>query len=268
LEGGALVSTVLAAIDGSPTSRAVLEVAREVARLLDARVDAIHVEEGEGRPGVEITSGETPLRILQGDPSSVLIAEASRESVVGIVVGSCREVGGPVPAGHVSLDVIGNVPKPVVVVPPATRPGYELHTVLVPVLGRPAEALETVVPLAENPDLHVVVLRALDELSIPAFEDQPHYDMQTWAEEFLARWVPGAAADTAVEVRIGPPEELVVAVAQEVCADVVAIGRWRDVPTVEAPLVLAALEHSPVPVVLLPLARLSPEPRRTASPRR
>lgn len=255
------MSTVLAAIDGSPISRAVLDVAAEVARVLDARVDAVHVvEEGDGPSEIEISNGETPLRVLHGDPSSVLIAEASAAGVAGIVVGACREVGGPTPAGHVSLDVIGSVPKPVVVVPPSTPEDYQLHTVLVPVVGRPARALEDVVLLAENPQLHVVVLRALDELSIPSFEDQPHYDMQTWAEEFLARWVPGAAADTAVEVRIGQPEELVVAVAQEVCADIVAIGRRRDVPTVRAPLVLAALERSRVPVVLLPLARRTHEP--------
>jgi hypothetical protein len=249
------VSTVLAAIDGSPVSGAVLGVAREVARVLDARVDAVYVEEGDGPPEVEILSGETALRVLLGDPSGVLVAEASADAVVGIVVGACREVGGPIPAGHVSLDVIGNVPKPVIVVPPSTRVDYTLHTVLVPVLGRPAEALEDVVLLAENPQLHVIVLRALDELSIPAFEDQAHYDMQTWAEEFLARWVPGAAADTTVEVRIGPPDELVVAVAEEMCADVIAIGRRRDIPAIKAPLVLAALERSTVPVVLLPVAR-------------
>ena len=247
------MSTVLAAIDGSPISEAVLEVAREVARVLGARLDAVHVvEEGEGPPA-ELAE-RAPLRLLHGDPSSVLVTEASAEGVAAIVVGACGEVGGPTPTGHVSLDVIGSVPKPVVVVPPGTREGYELHTVLVPVLGRPAEALEDVVVLAENPELHVVILRALDELSIPSFEDQAHYDTQAWADEFLARWVPGAAADTAMEVRIGEPEELVVAVAQEVCADIVAIGRRRDVPTARAPLVLTALEHSPVPVVLLPLA--------------
>lgn len=251
------MSTVLAAIDGSPVSQAVLAVAREVADALDARVDAVYVEEGDSPPDVGVAAGESPLRVLGGDPSSVLIAEASREGVVGIVVGACREVGGAVPAGHVSLDVIGNVPKPVVVVPPSTPPDYRLRTVLVPVVGRPAEALEEVIVLAEHPDLHVVVLRALDELSIPAFEDQPHYDVQAWADEFLARWVPGAGADTAVEVRIGPPEEVVIAVAEEVCADILAIGRRRTVPTVESPLVLAALRHSTVPVVLLPIARRS-----------
>jgi hypothetical protein len=197
--------------------------------------------------------------VLRGDPSSVLIGEASAEGVAAIVVGSCREIGATAPAGHVSLDVIGNVPKPVVVVPPSTPEPYALHTVLVPVVGRPAEALEDVVLVAENPELHVVILRALDELSIPSFEDQPHYDMQAWADEFLARWVPGAAADTAMEVRIGAPEELVVAVAHEVCADVVAIGRRRDLPASSSRLVLSALEHSPVPVVLLPIARLSKE---------
>jgi len=252
------VSTVLAAIDGSPTSRAVLDVAKEVARVLGAVVDAVHVVEGDTRPSeVEILGAEIPLRLLTGDVSSVLIAEASAGDVAAIVVGSCRPVGGPTRAGHVSLDVIGNVRRPVVVVPPTTRPDYELHTVLVPVLRKPASELEEVVSLAENPQLHVVILRLLDELSIPAFEDQPYYDVQAWADEFLARWVPGAASDTAVEVRIGPPEDLVIDVAQEVSADIVAIGRRRDLPAAEAPFVVAALEHSPVPVVLLPLARRS-----------
>jgi hypothetical protein len=256
LEGDTALSTVLAGIDGSPTSRAVLDVANEVARVLDADVDAVHVVEGDAHPSeVEIMAAEGPLRLLHGEVSSVLIAEASAGSVAAIVVGACRAVGGATPAGHVSLDVIGNVRKPVVVVPPMIRPGYELHTVLVPVLGKPARALEEVVRLAENPELHVVILRLLDELSIPAFEDQPYYDVQAWAEEFLARWVPGAASDTAVEVRIGDPQDLVVSVTHEVCADLVAIGRRRDVPATAAPIVLAALARSPVPVVLLPLAR-------------
>jgi len=254
------VSTVLAAIDGSPISRAVLEVAKEIARVLDAQVDAVHVLEAEvDVPEVEISGGETPLRLLRGDVSSVLIAEASAENVAAVVVGACREVGEPTTAGHVSLDVIGNVRRPVVVVPPATRSDYELRTVLVPIAGRPASALEEVVRLAENPQLHVVILRVLDESSIPSFEDQPHYDVETWADEFLARWVPGAAIDTAVEVRIGAPEDMVVAVANEMDADILAIGRRRGVPAAEAPLVLAALERSHVPIVLLPLARRSRE---------
>ncbi len=253
------MSTVLTAIDGSPISAAVLEVAREIARVLDAQVDAVHVLEGEDLPDVEISGGETPLRLLRGDPSSVLIDEASTENVAAVVIGACREAGRPAPAGHVSLDVIGAVRKPVVVVPPMTAPDYELHTVLVPVQGRPAHALEDVVRLAENPQLHVVVLRLLDETTIPSFEDQGHYDVEAWADEFLARWVPGAGSDTAMEVRIGEPEELVVSVAHEVCADLVALGRRRDRPATEAPLVLTALERGQVPIVLFPLARRSPD---------
>lgn len=251
------MSTVLAAIDGSPISRAVLDVAKEVARVLDAVVDAVHVVEGDTRPAeVEVLGGETPLRLLHGEVSGVLVAEASAGGVVAIVVGSCQAVGAPT-LGHVSLDVIGDVAKPVVVVPPMTPRDYALHTVLVPVQGKPASALEDVVRLAENPELHVVILRLLDELSIPAFEDQPYYDVEAWADEFLARWVPGAGSDTAVEVRIGDPEELVISVTHEVCADLVAIGRRRGVQTAAAPVVLAALDRSPVPVVLLPLARRS-----------
>jgi nucleotide-binding universal stress UspA family protein len=246
---------VLAGIDGSPTSRAVLDVADEVARLLDAAVDVVHVVEADAPPAeVEVLSGEHQLRLLSGDVSEALVTEAATESVSAVVIGSCGTVDAPTP-GHISLDIIGNVPKPVVVVPPRTPADYELHTVLVPILGKPGGALEDVIRLAENPDLHVVILRLLDELSIPAFEDQPHYDVEAWAEEFLARWVPGAGSDTVMEVRIGDPEELVVAVADEVSADAVVIARRRGVPTAASPVVLTALRRSPVPVVLLPLTR-------------
>lgn len=258
------MTTVLAAIDGSPISRTVLDVANEVARVLGADVDAVHVVERDAEPPeVEIWDAETPLRLLHGEAANVLVEEASADSVAAIVLGSCREVGGPTPAGHVSLDVIGNVRKPVVVVPPATASDYELHTVLVPVFGKPARALEEVVRLTENPQLHVIILRLLDESSIPAFEDKPHYDVEVWADEFLARWVPGAASDTAIEVRIGEPEDLVISVAQEVSADLVAIGRLRSVPAARAPVVLAALARSPVPVVLLPLAQRSSDTAST-----
>ncbi len=246
--------TVLAGIDGSPTSRAVLDVAKEVARVLDADLDVLHVvEEGAHPVEVEILGAETPLRLLTGEASSVLVAEAAAEHVAAIVVGSCGAVRAPAP-GHVSLDVIGKVRKPVVVVPPSTDVDFRMHTVLVPVLGKPVGGLEDVVRLAENPDLHVVILHLLDELSIPAFEDQPYYDVQAWAEEFLARWVPGAGSDTTVEVRIGNPADLVVTVANEVVADALVIARRRDVPTAALPFVLAALERSPVPVVFLPVA--------------
>jgi Universal stress protein family len=252
------VSTVLAGIDASATSPAVLAVAKEVGRVLDAQVDAVYVaEEDVDVSEVEVLGGEAQLRLLRGDAASVLITEASAESVVAIVLGAPRVVGGPGQAGHVSLDVIESVGKPVVIVPPTTVHDYTLRTVLVPVLRKPTSVLEDVVRLAENPQLHVVILRLLDEVSIPAFEDQPHYDVETWAEEFLARWVPGAASDTRVEVRIGPPEELVINVAQEVYADLVAIGRRRDLPAAGSPVVVAALERSPVPVVFLPLVRPS-----------
>lgn len=249
------MSTVLAGIDGSPTSSAVLSVAQEIARVLDASLDVVHVVEGGAEPPeVEIVSDTaTPLRLLHGDVSSTLIEEASSERIAAVVIGSSGAAA-PTPAGHVSLEVIGNVRKPVIVVPPSTSPDYRLRTVLVPVYGKPARALEEVVRLAENPQLHVVILRVLDETTIPAFEDQSYYDVEAWADEFLARWVPGAAQDTAMEVRIGEPHELVISVAQEVCADLVAIGRVRSVPATDVPVVSAALERSPVPVVFFPLA--------------
>ena len=45
------MSTVLAAIDGSPISRSVLDVAREVSRVLDARLDPLRDALGDAASG-------------------------------------------------------------------------------------------------------------------------------------------------------------------------------------------------------------------------
>jgi hypothetical protein len=114
------VSTVLTGIDGSPISSAVLMVAKEIARVLDAQVDAVHVLEDEADvPEIEVSGGETQLRLLRGQASEVLIREASRRTSRGRRRLLSRD-GRPAVAGHVSLDVIGGVRKPLIVVPPTT----------------------------------------------------------------------------------------------------------------------------------------------------
>ncbi len=85
--------------------------------------------------------------------------------------------------------------------------GVQLRTVLVPVEGRPADALENEMQVAHDARLDLVFLHVHDEWSIPSFEDQPHCDMEAWAEEFLARWVPGARREAVMEVRVGVPGE-------------------------------------------------------------
>lgn len=249
------MTTVLAPIDGTTAARGVLVVAREVARVLDADIDAVHViEEGAWADAqAEARRAGVAVRALEGPVAARLVSEASDAAIGAVVVGLGRTVGGSLPAGHVALEVIRRAHAMVVVVPPATSSEYELRTVLVPVPGRPADALQNVIRIADDARLDVVILHVHDERSIPSFEDQPYYDAEAWAEEFLARWVPGARREAVMEVRVGAPEEEIMGVARERGADMIAMGWSQDLSPGRATIVRTVLERSPVPVALVPL---------------
>jgi nucleotide-binding universal stress UspA family protein len=256
------MTIVMAALNGTPVSRVVLAVAAEVARVLDAEVEAVHVvEDGQDRPGIaadaamEAAAKGIPVRMLDGLVEAMLVERASSDEIRAMVMGLRRSLGGSRPAGHVALGVIARVRKPVVVVPPVTTLGFRLRKVLVPVQGRPADALEDTMAIAESAQLETVILHVRDEWSVPSFEDQPHYDVETWAEEFLARWVPGARAGTAIELRVGTPEEQILDVARDIGADMIAMGWSQDLSPGRATVVRWALEHTPIPLALMPLAR-------------
>ncbi len=249
------MTTVLAPINGTATTRGVLVVAREVARVLDADIDAVHViEEGAwANAEAEARRAGVAVRALEGPVTATLASEASDAAVGAVVVGLGRIVDGSRLAGHVALEVIRRAHVMVVAVPPATSSEYELRTVLVPVPGRPADALQNVIRIADDARLDVVILHVHDERSIPSFEDQPHYDVEVWAEEFLARWVPGARREPLMEVRVGVPDEEIMAVAREHGADMIAMGWSQEFSPERAMIVRAVLERSPVPVALVPL---------------
>jgi hypothetical protein len=248
------MSRVLAAIDGTAASPVVLAVATEVGRLLSADVDAVHVVESAAIDAeVRVEGAEVKLRLLEGAVAPVLVSEASAPEVDAVVVGLRRLIGAPYTAGHVALDVIDHSDTIVVAVPPAVPLSYRLRTVLVPVQPRPAEALRRVVRLAQGAHLDLVILHVHDETSIPAFEDQSHYDTEVWADEFLARWVPGARYGSVVEVRVGTPVEVIIGATRDRHADMLALGWDRDRSHGRASVVRAALARSAVPVALLPV---------------
>jgi hypothetical protein len=255
---------VLAAVDGTRASVGVLRVAKEVGRVLGAGVDAVHVADGGAVDDAEmlVLDAGLTVRRLDGPVASALVSEAGRDDVEVVVVGLRRTIGTSRPVGHVALQVIDLTEAIVVAVPAITPVGYELRKVLVPIQGRPAAALQRVVAVARDADLDLVVLHVHDESSIPAFEDRPHYDVETWANEFLARWVPGANHDTVMEVRVGAVEEEIVRVCRECRADMIAMGWDRQLPEGRMKAVQSALERSPVPVALLPVRVPAAAPSR------
>lgn len=253
------MKNVMAAINGTPGGRVVLAVAEEVARVLDVGVEAVHVvEEGEG-PSISAEAASAAasrailVRMLEGEVEPALVERASSHDVRAVVMGLRRTLAGSRPAGHVALGVIVNVRKPVIVVPPITPSTFRLRKVLVPVQGRPADALEDVTAIAKSAELETVFLHIHDEWSVPSFEDQPHYDVESWSQEFLARWVPGARGGATMELRVGAPQEQILEVAREVDADMIALGWAQDLSPGRATVVRWALEHTPVPLALMPI---------------
>jgi nucleotide-binding universal stress UspA family protein len=268
------MTNVMAAINGTPVGRVVLAVAEEVARVLGADVEAVHVvEEGKEAPDIpagtaaEVAARRIPVRMLGGAVEPALIERASSEDVRAVVMGLRRTLAGARPAGHVALGVIVRTRKPVIVVPPITTSMFRLRKVLVPVRGRPADGLEDVMSLTSSADLETVFLHIHDEWSVPSFEDQPHYDLETWAQEFLARWVPGARPEATMELRVGAAEEQILEVAQDVGADMIAIGWTQNLSPGRATVVRWALEHTSVPLALMPLAQPVMPGSRTATQR-
>jgi nucleotide-binding universal stress UspA family protein len=255
------MTNVMAAINGTPVGRAVLAVAEEVARVLDVSVEAVHVVDKGAGPNISApataaaASRSILVRMLDGDVEPALVEQARSPDVRAVVMGLRRTVAGSRPAGHVALGVMVSVLKPVIVVPPTTPATFRLRKVLVPVQGRPADALEDVMTIAKSAELEMVFLHIHDEWSMPSFEDQPHYDVESWSREFLARWVPGAGGGTTMELRIGAPEEQILEVARDVGADMIALGWAQDLSPGRATVVRWALEHTPIPLALMPLAR-------------
>src|ERR1019366_9958493 len=103
-------------------------MARAVADALVASVEVIHVIEGDDESAHPLTlAAGPPVRHLSGDPVELLPLVAAEEDVVALVIGARAHSGGRRPAGHVAVILAGLTDKPVVVVPPGSRPPEHLH---------------------------------------------------------------------------------------------------------------------------------------------
>jgi nucleotide-binding universal stress UspA family protein len=251
------MTTVIAAIDNSAAARPVLSAALEVARVLGAEVEAIHVPEAGGSTAEDAarTAGIV-FRTVSGPVASGIVDAAEGSAVEAVVLGSRASVGGPRPAGHIALEVAARIRKPVVIVPPETSPDYRLHRVLVPMPGDPASSatLERAIGLAEGAKIEVIILHVHDMDSLPSFEDQAQHETAAWAQEFVARWAPIVDPDQVrMEVRVGAPSEEIVEAVHELEADLVVLGWAQDLTGGRAAVVRAVLGRAPVPVALVPV---------------
>jgi nucleotide-binding universal stress UspA family protein len=250
------VKKVIAALDNSLAAGTVLATAGSLARLFGAGVEALHVrEDGAALARREAEAVGLPLRVVEGTTVDALVAEGRAEEVVALVLGARRLPLGGRPVGTTALEVITSLLKPVVVVPPdAVRPGA-LDRVLVPLEGTISTSLapKGIIELAGDARLDVVVLHVHDAESLPAFTDQPQHQAEAWGREFLARYCPWGLERVTLELRVGRRAEQILGVAEELQADVIALGWSQELAAGRAPVVREVLERARIPVFLVPV---------------
>lgn len=250
------MTTVIAAIDNSAAARPVLAAAAHLADLVHAHVEALHVREDGDRTAVAAArQAGVALRELV-DPAVETLIDAGRgQDVAALALGARGTLLGRQPAGHVALEIITSVSKPLLVVPPNARVSEAFRRVLVPLDGTraTAEALRETLELATTGRLEVVLLHVHTAESLPLFGDHAQHEADAWRTEFAARHYPGGAPGVSVEVRVGPPAALVLDVAAEAEVDLIALGWRQNLSEGRAAVVREVLAASPVPVLLVPV---------------
>lgn len=255
------MSRVVAAIDNSSAARPVLTAGATLSRLLRADLEAVHVREnGDLAAKAAATAAVIPLEELLVDelPGSkirALLEAAEPVDVEAMVVGARATRITPLPAGHVALELIVSLHKPLMVVPPHAVAAALFRRILVPLDGTPATAaaLARTIELAQESEADVIALHVHTEHTLPLFGDQPQHELEVWKREFLARNCPHAD-NVRLEVRVGIPGEHVLRAAAENKADLIALGWAQNLEEGRAAVVREALERSDLPILLLPVS--------------
>lgn len=249
------MTTIIAAIDDSAAAHPVLATALALAPVLDCRVEAVHVTKSGKHGG---TASETaaamnvPLRHVDGDPFEVVRQMADDDDVMALVLGTRARPSGRRPAGHLALQLADAIDKPVVLVPPDAQPPTRVGRVLIAMKGTPRSArdLLRVIELGSGAELDLFVVHVDDEDSIPSFNDQVQYETQAYANEFLARYCRGAP-EAQFLLRVGIPADEILAAAEEVAPDLLAIGWPRREPTAAHGVAREIVDRSRFPVLVV-----------------
>jgi nucleotide-binding universal stress UspA family protein len=263
------VTRVLAAIDSGAAARPVLSAARAVADLLGADVDALHVRERAWATAkAAADAAGMHLTLLSGRALERIMQEAGRPDVVAVVLGARATPRGARPAGHVATHIATSSRKPIVVVPPDCEVPVRLRRILVPLeaVMATASAVDSAVLAAATGGAEVVVVHVMTEQALPLFTDQPQHEVEAWTSEFRRRYCDHP--EVRLEVRMGVPRDRVLAFAEEMRADAIILAWSQRLVPERAALVRSVLEHSRIPVILVPVARKAkPKPFKSGRPK-
>lgn len=250
------MNTILVALDNSPTGKAVVETANALATLLEADVEALHVQvNGAQTARHTAEAAAIPLRTVAGPVVDRLVEAGEDEDVVALVIGARGTHAARRPFGSTAASVATRLLKPVLIVPPNGDPPARLRRVLVPLEGTPATSLapRALFTLAGGTELDVLALHIHEQDSIPAFTDQPQHEQRSWTREFLHRYCQWELGTIRLETRVGRSGELIPRMAEEFDCDLIALGWSQQLSAGHAPVVRETLERSRLPVLLIPV---------------
>jgi nucleotide-binding universal stress UspA family protein len=251
------MTVLLAAVDSSAAAEPVLAVARELAGLMGAEVEAVRVDELAASATAEAVVRTARIRVHRraGEVADAIRSLAGERDAVAVVIGARRLPSGAIPAGHVTLDLVQSLDVPVAVVPPQAR-ARPIGRVLVAVEGDgESHALRHLVRhLMQGPSLEIVALHVFDPDHLPLFGDQPALETEAWAEEFGRRALRTRPPEVRVESRVGIPARAVSHAARELGADLVVLAWHRNLTGGHGRIVRGLLAEADVPVLLVPIA--------------
>ena len=250
------MKTVLAALDNSLAGKSVLAAASTLATLLDADVEAVHVQtDGDRTARNTAEAAGVPMHTTTGPVVERLVEAGTAGDVVALAIGARGTPSGPRPLGGTASAVASVLPKPVMIVPPDADPPAEFRRILVPVEGLVSSSLAPrwLFEPAREAGIDVIALHIHDEVSIPAFTDQPQHEHPAWEAEFVRRFCPWGIETVELETRVGRIGELIPLVAAESGCDLIALGWSQELSSRRAPVVRETLGRSHLPVLLVPV---------------
>jgi nucleotide-binding universal stress UspA family protein len=250
---------VLAALDDSAAAGPVLAVARWFGEIAGLDVVALHVcENGSGRCAqATAAAAHVEFEMRAGAPVTTLCDAAASPEVRTVALGARGIPAQRVPAGHVALDLVRRVEKPVIVVPPdAHLPAKGRFRLLAPIDPEPesSAALCELLAAVQPPTLELVLLRVFDAEHMPAFENHGTHDADLWVEELVRATVPAEAPRARVELRVGHPASTILDAERELAPDAVVLAWAQTFAGGHAIVVERLIAEARTPLVLLPVA--------------
>jgi hypothetical protein len=187
----------------------------------------------------------------QADPAAatdqVLAALADDRTIAGVLSAAADP-------DALCWRVAGSADKPVVLVPPGSRPPRPfISRALLPLDGteESAKAVETITRLLAQGGVDMIAVHVFEPATVPMFWDQRAHAHQAWSEEFLSR--SGTPPGTRLDLCAGLPGEQVVRTAHTEDVDLVALGWSRHMGAGHAKTVREAVLEASVPVLLVPI---------------